>query len=238
MDKKAALQNAAEKLRLRTKGGYWIILLVLVIGLGFLATRLPPVDLTFSKRPILEITQSRVCDFLALGGQDYALCTDGTRWLVSVMDDGRVMGSEVVSPIRGIETPTPAVAVAEMLEPPEVRDALPVAQETVGKVVTIRYSYYNPALGGTNCLTFRNGVCVSTMANGQAWKPYMYEAVACPPEWPFGTTVTLDGETWTCRDRGGAIKYRGGIPWVDFLRKEPAYTYGSEVLAIVRLPSD
>lgn len=32
-------------------------------------------------------------------------------------------------------------------------------------------------------------------------------AIACPPEWPFGTKVYIPGEAWfVCEDRGSAIK--------------------------------
>lgn len=95
----------------------------------------------------------------------------------------------------------------------------------------IRYSWYNPALGGTNCAVFRNGECVSTMSNGERWQDWMGRACACPPQWPFGTEVIVDGQTWICKDRGSAIQYVGGIPWVDFLTADPRHTYG-EILTV------
>lgn len=99
----------------------------------------------------------------------------------------------------------------------------------------IRFSRYDPALGGTNCFQFVNGVCVSTMANGEPWAPWMEKACACPPEWPFGTQVILDGKVWICKDRGSAIKTVGGIPWVDFLTRHPRHAYG-EIVTVQVIP--
>jgi len=96
-------------------------------------------------------------------------------------------------------------------------------------LVTIRYSRYDPALGGVNCSRFVGGVCISNMASGKPWAPWMELACACPPEWDFGTTVVLDGQRWTCLDRGGKINYVDGIPWVDFLTRTPQYSYGQIV---------
>lgn len=100
----------------------------------------------------------------------------------------------------------------------------------------IRYSYYWPPLGGTNCFSFYNGYCHSATASGARWEDWVNRGVACPPEWPFGTTVTLNGKVWTCVDRGGAIKYRKGIPWVDFLRRYAEYSYGTVVEVTVTKP--
>ena len=103
----------------------------------------------------------------------------------------------------------------------------------VGELITIRYSRYDPALGGVNCSRFVGGVCISNMASGEPWAPWMELACACPPEWAFGTVVILDGQRWTCMDRGGKIKYVNGIPWVDFLTRTPQHSYGQLVEAEV-----
>ena len=103
----------------------------------------------------------------------------------------------------------------------------------VSKWITARYSRYDPALGGTNCAWFVNGICVSRMASGKPWAPYMEMACACPREWPFGTTVILDGRRWTCLDRGGKVTYNQGIPWVDFLTRYPTHSYRTLVSAEV-----
>jgi len=64
----------------------------------------------------------------------------------------------------------------------------------------------------------------------------MGRAAACPPEWPFGTTVTIAGIEWTCKDRGGLVKYVNGIPWVDLLQRSSPYRYGEVTPAIVMFP--
>ena len=120
-----------------------------------------------------------------------------------------------------------AVAVVES---PVVEAPAPEPGPIVtGELVTIRYSRYDPALGGVNCSRFVNGICISNMASGKPWTPWMERACACPPEWAFGTVVILDGQRWECQDRGGKIKYVDGIPWVDFLTRTPQYSYGQLV---------
>ena len=89
--------------------------------------------------------------------------------------------------------------------------------------ITVRVSHYWPPLGGPNCSRFVNGRCVSRMASGERWEDWAYRpwsepgAAACPPEWPFGTRFRLAGREWVCLDRGGRIRYEGGVPWVDLL---------------------
>jgi hypothetical protein len=109
---------------------------------------------------------------------------------------------------------------------------MPVSDEISGfsgQQIKIRASHYDPALGGVNCSRFVNGVCVSHMANGQPWQEFIGYAIACPPEWKFGTKLIIDGKTWECMDRGGAIQIENGIAWVDFLshgKPFDGYGYG------------
>ena len=140
--------------------------------------------------------------------------------------------------LRLIFAPAPAAAAmpdmqrrpAVVAPEPEVEVVAPEPGPIVtGELVTIRYSRYDPALGGVNCSRFVNGICISNMASGKPWAPWMERACACPPEWAFGTVVVLDGQRWTCMDRGGKIKYVDGIPWVDFLTRTPQYSYGQLV---------
>jgi len=111
--------------------------------------------------------------------------------------------------------------------------SIATAEEIVqsGETYQIRYSHYWPPLGGTNCSWYVDGTCRSKMASGLAWQDYVGIAAACPPEWPFGTKVILDGQEWICKDRGGAIQFINHIPWVDFLTPYPAYDYGTIVEA-------
>ena len=114
--------------------------------------------------------------------------------------------------------------------------ALLGSQDVIGSTITIRYSRYDPSLGGPNCFSFVGGVCISNMASGKPWAPYMESACACVPEWPFGTIVIVDGKRWTCLDRGGMIKTINGVPWVDFLTRYPLYAYRTLVEAVVVFP--
>ena len=142
----------------------------------------------------------------------------------------------VLIALRLIFAPAPAAAAmpdrtirraVAVVESPVVEAPVPEPGPVVtGEMVTIRYSRYDPALGGVNCSRFVGGVCISNMASGKPWAPWMERACACPPEWAFGTVVVLDGQRWTCMDRGGKIKFVDGIPWVDFLTRTPQYSYG------------
>jgi len=102
--------------------------------------------------------------------------------------------------------------------------------------ITIRVSHYWPKLGGTNCSNFVNGECVSRMASGLRWQEYINYAIACPPEWPFYTKLIVNEQEWICLDRGGAIQYVDGVPWVDFLTPNGFYPHGTIVDAILIQP--
>ena len=106
-------------------------------------------------------------------------------------------------------------------------------EPVAGEIITIKYSHYNPALGGTNCSRFVNGVCVSNMASGRPWYPYLDKACACPPQWLFGTIIILDGDEYECLDRGGAIQFDvQGYTYVDFLTQNPTHRFGEYVEVI------
>jgi len=121
--------------------------------------------------------------------------------------------------------------VVEMPAPPAIETQTEAEDSTA--LTPIRYSYYWPPLGGPNCSRFVGGKCISKMANGEPWEDFVGEAVACPPQWGFGTTIELDGNVWTCRDRGGMVVFEDGIPWVDFLRPDAAYLYGTILMVQV-----
>ena len=86
------------------------------------------------------------------------------------------------------------------------------------QTVSVKMSWYNPALGGPNCLTFVNGECISRMASGERWQDWLGRAAACPPSWPFWTQIRLPGgEEFFCLDRGGAILHGAdGFPLLYF----------------------
>jgi hypothetical protein len=98
-----------------------------------------------------------------------------------------------------------------------------------GYPIIVKISHYNPSLGGPNCASFVNGECLSKMSDGERWQDYwgQYNTIACPFELPFGTVIRLDGNDFTCRDRGGAIVITGeGYYWIDILAERVPYFYG------------
>lgn len=73
------------------------------------------------------------------------------------------------------------------------------------------------------------GECISKMANGEDWKTYYgkNDTIACPKELAFGTQIRLEGNIYTCRDRGGAIVITDNNEyWIDILASEVKYSYG------------
>lgn len=93
--------------------------------------------------------------------------------------------------------------------------------------VKAHISHYYPGWGGPNCSRFVNGECVSNMASGRPWQKYIDKACACPVEYPFGTRFIVQGKTWTCLDRGGAIVRDGNKIWLDLLTKEKIVPHGT-----------
>ena len=94
-------------------------------------------------------------------------------------------------------------------------------------------------MGGVNCSRFINGECVSHMADGERWQDFLNYAIACPPQWKFGTKLIINGKIWECKDRGGAIQMQDGIFWVDFLSHGTpfdGYRYGGIFDVILILP--
>lgn len=110
--------------------------------------------------------------------------------------------------------------------------------EQLGELVPVHVSHYWPPLGGPNCFRFVAGECLSGTASGERWQAWVGTGAACIPEWPFYTTFTLPGgETFTCVDRGGAIRTGAdGLPWVDLLVKVPPVNYGDVVTVRVEKP--
>ena len=158
-------------------------------------------------------------------------------------------GSDKLNPVQLMlasvaAKPVEAMALDASDIPTETVEAYTVEQgvataapiEPVGVTVTAKYSWYNPALGGTNCFSFVGGVCISKMSSGKPWLPYMNVAVACVPEWPFGTIVVFNGKEHVCYDRGGAIKTINGVPWIDFLTRVPEVPFGTLIDVQVIFP--
>lgn len=166
--------------------------------------------------PLVAIATPRFCEFVGLLSDAFAVCDDGTSWWVEMLAQAEQRGSTTYTN-----------------DPPDQQtgDKITVSiDDADGEEHTIKYSWYWPPLCGKNCAKCVDGKCVSRMANGERWQDFIGYAVACPPEWPFGTRVTLDGKTWVCKDRGGMIVGN----WVDFLTETPAYVYGTLVKVRVR----
>ena len=77
---------------------------------------------------------------------------------------------------------------------------------------------------------------MSKMSSGKRWQDYVDHAIACPDELPFGTKITVDGRTWECMDRGGAIVKTGNVYWIDMLSVHALYPFGEIKDAIMVLP--
>ena len=78
---------------------------------------------------------------------------------------------------------------------------------------------------------------MSRMANGERWQDYWGKnnTIACPRELLFGTEIILDGHSYVCRDRGGAIVITAnGEYWIDILDPNPPYPFGTVVKAYIR----
>jgi len=73
------------------------------------------------------------------------------------------------------------------------------------------------------------------MSNGEKWQDYMNkDVVACPKEFPFDSVFVVDGVSYTCKDRGGAIVVTGdGKIWIDILTDASKYKFGQEVEAVL-----
>lgn len=106
-----------------------------------------------------------------------------------------------------------------------------------GEKILIKISHYNPFVGGVNCLTFVDGECISTMANGERWQDWMGKAIACPHQLPFETRIVIDGKEWICKDRGNLIVFDSYAYWIDQLTENPEYDFGTLKEAIMYRPA-
>jgi hypothetical protein len=109
----------------------------------------------------------------------------------------------------------------------------PPTEKPVTQNIIVKVSHYWPDLGGVNCLTFKNGHCVSKMANGQNWEDWENVGMACPPELKLGTKIKILGRVWICTDRGSKIQMDGDAYWVDMLTRQTVVAYGTEVPAVI-----
>jgi len=214
-----------------------VMVIVVLIGGAILTKPAPipdPVPIAPpTKSPVMRVVVSRICDFITIQGRTTALCTDNTEWNVNESTPAEPQSKSLLEEVLGTEQvlaagEEPGRDTTTVTESAVVVAAVPPATT---EMIKIRYSYYWPPLGGPNCSNFVGGKCISRMASGEKWEDYVGSAIACPAEIPFGTQIVFDGIVWTCRDRGGKIKYVNGIPWIDFLSPTAARTYGEVVTA-------
>jgi len=131
-----------------------------------------------------------------------------------------------------VPTATPAPTSTPVPEIREATGAYYGLDNDEWELGLARYSYYFPPLGGINC----DGDC-DHMANGEAWRGYVGEVVACPPEFPLGTVFRVLGDEYICLDRGGAIQFLDdGTFWLDFLRPNGEYPFWTIILVEWRIP--
>jgi hypothetical protein len=148
----------------------------------------------------------------------------------SPTEEIKVEESQPTEEIAAVEPePTKEVAIEISKEETISGDIESTDSNQEGTLIYVLVSHYNPGLGGVNCARFSNGECLSKMSNGERWQDYWgeYNTIACPFELPFGTVIRLDGNDFTCRDRGGAIVITyEGYYWIDILAERVPYSYG------------
>ena len=204
-----------------------IIIVALLVGAMFTKPKPVPAPMPIAEAepsPVMRVVVSRVCDFVTIKGTTTVFCSDNTEWSVT---ETTVVGKSILN--LGAQ---PVMAAGEEGQGRDTETAIVSAiAETKGETIQARYSWYWPPLGGPNCATYVDGQCISKMASGRPWADFVGEAIACPPEWTFGTSIIFEGRMWYCMDRGGKIKFVDGIPWVDFLTPSPNHTYG-EIITV------
>ena len=89
----------------------------------------------------------------------------------------------------------------------------------------LKVSWYDPDLGGINCMHPCN-----QMASGTIVTEWRYgKTAACVPEWMY-KRVVIDGlGTFDCLDTGGAIKEHPDFIWIDLLLHSPRVPFGTLV---------
>jgi hypothetical protein len=96
--------------------------------------------------------------------------------------------------------------------------------------VSIKVSYYDPTLGGTNCYSWREGYCWSGTRSGEMWEKWLNRqeigGAACPLE-KLGQRFWFVGREWVCVDTGGKIVQEGNTFWVDLLVSKPPVAFGT-----------
>jgi 3D (Asp-Asp-Asp) domain-containing protein len=132
-------------------------------------------------------------------------------------------------------------AQAMMNDPAPTTTPTLFVNPTLRNISIFTYSFYNPSLGGSNCLTWDSAGenCVSKMSSGYDYWDYYNIAVACPPEYPTGTIIRVVSphvlaHNWVCMDTGGAIVGNR----LDFLQRNQVLPWNTEIDAIVTYRCD
>lgn len=136
-------------------------------------------------------------------------------------------------------TPTPANIGVD-------GDIIPYWRPTV---LEIGYSYYDPRLGGVNCIYFADGDCKSPLGNGEAWQDYIYErnTVAMSPdimsvyELNYGDTIIVLSPSevvgaYVIRDSCSgcnAYYWDDRRPRIDFLDFEQRLPWNADIYVVI-----
>lgn len=143
----------------------------------------------------------------------YALTASPTLWGVSGANNRNV---STVTPTLG------AVFTATAYPTYTPYPTYTVVVSPTLELVEFLYSYYDPRLGGVNCLTWDDvgGVCVSPLAVGLPFDQWYGKAVACAEIYPYWTIfrvvepVSIRGD-YICLDRYDTVTW--GYRYIDFL---------------------
>lgn len=142
----------------------------------------------------------------------------------------------------GTKIPTQEIKVVLTVQVSYPTDAAPATMTpTVTEVpLVFLYSYYDPDLGGVNCLTWDEVLgCVSTLASGDDYRLWWDRAVACPVKYDLGTIFkvvnpqVLRGR-YVCLDRYDEALYTS--QYLDFLSKRQLLPWNEEITVEVILP--
>ena len=87
-------------------------------------------------------------------------------------------------------------------------------------------SFYWPAWGGENCNNLVEPVDCEHLANGDLWYSWVGRGLACPFEIPLGSVLLINGDRWTCVDRGTRVLTRGDrLYTIEFLNEGLPYGF-------------
>ena len=129
----------------------------------------------------------------------------------------------------------------------ETKPFVPVPAKGQYQNMRLRLSYYNPALGGTNCHPANwkpatnpyGGVCRTALI-GEPWSTWVNIGAACAPDIPLRSRIYIEElkKAFICVDRGGAIqRLADGTQFIDLLQVHAPWYPNAEVIEDKYCPS-